>query len=140
MSQQVTINLLLWIQTFIGFLVSTRAFYLYIKRRNDDLAIVGIAMITIALASVSGLVANNLFARTDGVFGGKINVLWFEYGGQTISYLFLFLSTLQGSMNYLNRLKRWHLLVTALLVVLLLLTSVIPPFSGPIPQAILSFT
>jgi hypothetical protein len=140
MSQQATINILLWLQTFIGFLVSIRAFYLYIKSRNDDLAIVGIAMLTIALASISGLVADNLFARTDGVFGGKLNVLWFEYGGQTISYLFLFLSTLQGSVNYLNRLKRWHLLVTAFLVVLLLLTPVIPPFTGPIPQAVLSFT
>src|SRR5947208_11430788 len=116
MSQQDTINVLLWMQIFIGFLVSVRAFYLYIRSRSDDLAIIGIAMLTIAVASVSGLVADNFFARTDGIFGGKINVLWFEYGGQTISYLFLFFSTLQGSMDYLDRLKRWHLLVTVLLV------------------------
>jgi hypothetical protein len=138
MSQQQIINILLYIQTAIGCLVAIRAFYLYARSRSEDLAIVGIAMITIALASVSGLVADNLFASANSNFGGTFNVLWFEYGGQTISYFFLFLSTLQGSENYLRYLLRWHLVVTVLLIILLLLTPVIPPFSGPISQAILS--
>ena len=138
MSQQQTINLLLFIQTAIGLLVALRAFYLYARSRNEDLAVVGIAMITIAVASVSGLVADNFFARSYSIFGSRFNILWFQYGAQTISYCFLFLSTLQGSGNYLNRLLRWHLLVTVLLILLLLLTPVIPSFSGPIPQALLS--
>jgi hypothetical protein len=138
MDQQQTINILLCIQTAIGSLVAIRAFYLYARSRSEDLAIVGIAMITIAIASISGLVADNFFARSDTIFGSTINILWFQYGGQTMSYFFLFLSTLQGSGNYLNRLLRWHLLVTGLLIVLLLLTPVVPSFSGPIPQAVLS--
>src|SRR5437660_255130 len=104
MSQQQTINLLLFIQTAISLLVAIRAFYLYARSRSEDLAVVGIAMTTIAVASVSGLIADNFFARSDSIFGSTFNILWFQYGAQTISYFFLFLSTLQGSGNYLNRL------------------------------------
>ena len=64
MSQQQTINLLLCIQTFVGLLIAARAFYLYAKNRTDDLFILGTAMITIAAASVSGLIADNLFASS----------------------------------------------------------------------------
>jgi hypothetical protein len=96
-------------------------------------------MITIAAASVSGLIVQNFFASSTQ-FGGKFNVLWFQYGGQTISYLFIFLSTLQGSDNYLSRLKNWHLVVTALLVLVALATPIIPLFSGPNYQAVLSNT
>src|SRR5215469_175781 len=119
MNQHQIINILLFIQTGIGLLVAIRAFYLYAQSRSEDLAIVGIAMITIAFASVSGLIADNIFASANASFGGTFNVLWFQYGGQTVSYFFLFLSTLQGSENYLKYLLRWHLLITALLVVIL---------------------
>src|SRR5438477_6466687 len=120
MSQQQTINLLLYIQTFISLLIATRAFYLYAKNRTDDLFILGTAMVTIAAASVSGLIADNLFVDNTHHFGGTFNVLWFEYGGQTISYFFIFLSTLQSSDSNPSHLTRWQLIVTALLVLVAL--------------------
>ena len=141
MTQQQTINLLLSIQAFIGFLLAIRAFYLYSKTQSDELIILGISMLTIAIASLSGLAADNLFAApSSNVFGGTYNVLWFQYGGQTLSYFFIFLSTLQGPSEYISRLKGWHIAITVLLLVVLLLTPIIPPFSGPIPQALLSVT
>lgn len=141
MTQQQTINLLLSIQASIGLIIAVRAFYLYSKTRSDELIILGIAMLTIAVSSLSGLAADNLFATPSShIFGGTYNVLWFQYGGQTLSYFFIFLSTLQGTSEYISRLKGWHIAITALLVVVLLLTPIIPPFSGPIPQALLSVT
>ena len=140
MNQQQTINLLLYIQTFIGLLIAARAYYLYAKNRTDDLFILGTAMITIVAASVSGLIADNLFVNDTNHFGGTFNVLWFEYGGQTISYFFIFLSTFQNLDNNPGQLKRWQLIVTALLVLVALATPIIPPFSSPNYQAILSNT
>jgi hypothetical protein len=140
MSQQQTINLLLYIQTFVSLLIAARAFYLYARNRSDDLFILGTAMITIAAASVSGLIADNLFVDNTNRFGGTFNVLWFEYGGQTISFFFIFLSTWQNVDSNTNNLKRWQLIVTALLVLVALATPIIPPFSSPHYQAILSNT
>lgn len=139
MSQQQTVNVLLVIQASIGVLIAIRALYLNTKNRSDELVILGIAMITIAAASVSGLIADNLFPRGNGLFGGTLNVLWFEYGGQTISYLFIFLSTLQGPEQYIRDLKRWQFVVTILFVGLLACTPLFPPLA-PNAQAVLSNT
>ncbi len=139
MSQQQTVNVLLVIQALMGVLVAMRALYLNGKSRSNELVILGMAMITIAVASVSGLVADNLFPRSNGLFGGTLNVLWFEYGGQTISYFFIFLSTLQDSERDVRNLKHWHFVVTALLIVLLACSPLFPPLS-PNAQAVLSNT
>lgn len=140
MSQQQTINILLYLQAFIGLLIAARAFYLYTRNRSDDLFILGIAMTTIAIGSVSGFIADNFFASSTHRFGGIYNVLWFEMGGQTINFFFIFLSTFQNSDGNLSNLKRWQLIVTALLVLVALATPIIPPFPSPNDQAILSNT
>jgi hypothetical protein len=128
------------IQALISLSIALRAFYLYRKIRNDDLVILGTALITITAASLSALVADNIFASTERAYGGTFNVQWFEYGGQTVGYLFIWLSSLQGPTSYLSRLRRWQIGVTMLLVVVLFLTPIIPPFPSPIPQALLSVT
>jgi len=69
---------------------------------------------------------------------GSFNSLWFRYIGQTASYLFIFLISLRGSEQYIQRLKWWHLAVTALLLGLLVLTPLIPISSDPKVLIILS--
>jgi hypothetical protein len=137
MSQLQTINLLIFIQTFISLIIGIRAFYLYTKNRSTDLFILGIAMITITATGTSAFIADNFFATTQR-FGGIYNVLWFVYGGDSTSYFFIFLSTLPTSDSRPNHLKRWHLIATALLVLVALATPIIPPFPNPNYQAILN--
>lgn len=137
MSQQQTINLLICIQTFFSLLIATRAFYLYTKNRSDDLFILGVAMLTISATGITAFIADNFFASPQR-FGGIYNTLWFVYGGDTASYFFIFLSTLQRSDSNPSHLKRWQMFVTALLALVLLATPIIPPFPSPNDQAILN--
>src|SRR6266581_7351665 len=117
-STQIT-DLLLVIQAMITLFISLRAFYLYARTGSDSLFSLGLSMGVIALGGIIGLIS-------DIYLNGAFNTFWFRYIGQTVSYLFIFLSTLRGSEQYRRGLKRWHVFVTGLLMVLLLLTPVIP--------------
>jgi hypothetical protein len=130
-SKQIT-DLLLVIQVTITLLISLRAFYLYTRTGSNAIFSVGLSMGVIALGGITGLLGDTLFAS----YG--INTLWFRYIGQTVSYLFIFLTSLRGSERYFRHLKQWHLIASALLLVLLFVTSLIPTSSNPITLAILS--
>jgi hypothetical protein len=67
-----------------------------------------------------------------------LNTDWFLYVGQATSLLFIFLSFLRSSEDYLQNLMRLHILVSILLIGLLLLSISLPPFPNTILQAILS--
>ena len=129
-STQIT-DLLLVIQATITLFISLRAFFLSDRTGDNMLFSLGLSMGVIALGGIIGLVSD-LFL--DGAF----NTFWFRYIGQTIGYLFIFLSTLRGSERYRRTLKRWHVLATGLLLGLLLLTPVIPAHPDPLVQTALS--
>jgi hypothetical protein len=129
-STQIT-DILLVIQATITLFISLRAFSLSARIRDDTLFSLGLSMGVIALGGMIGLLS-------DLVLDGAFNTFWFRYIGQTVGYLFIFLSTLRGSEHYRRGLKRWHLLTTGLLLVLLLLTPVIPAHPDPLVQTALS--
>lgn len=129
-STQIT-DLLLIIQAAITLLISMRAFYLYNRTRSDSLFSLALSMGVIGVGGVIGLIG-------DISFNGTYNTFWFRYVGQTVSYLFIFLSTLRGPDSYRRGLRVWHVISTGLLVVLLLLTPLIPPHMSPITQTVLS--
>ena len=129
-STQIT-DILLVIQATITLLISLRAFFLYIQTKDDTLFSLGLSMGVIALGGIIGL-------TSDIWLQGSFNTFWFRYSGQTIGYLFILLSTLSGSERYRRWLKRWHLIATGFLLVLLLLTPVIPTHPDSIVQTALS--
>jgi hypothetical protein len=129
-STQIT-DILLIIQAMITLFISLRAFSLYARTRDDMLFSLGLSMGVIALGGFVGL-ASDIFLN------GAFNTFWFRYIGQTVGYLFIFLSTLRGSERYRRGLKSWHVFATGLLMVLLLLTPVIPTHPSATVQTVLS--
>jgi len=129
-STQIT-DILLVIQAVITLFISLRAFSLSARTRDDMLFSLGLSMGVIALGGFVGLISDIFLA-------GAFNTFWFRYIGQTAGYLFIFLSTLRGSERYRRGLKRWHVFVTGLLMVLLLLTPVIPTHPDATVQTVLS--
>ncbi len=115
----------------ITLFISLRAFSLYARTRDDMLFSLGLSMGVIALGGFVGLVS-------DIFLNGAFNTFWFRYIGQTVSYLFIFLSTLRGSERYRRGLKGWHVFATGLLMVLLLLTPVIPTHPSATLQTVMS--
>jgi hypothetical protein len=129
-STQIT-DILLIIQAVITLFISLRAFSLYARTRDDMLFSLGLSMGVIALGGFVGLISDIFLA-------GAFNTFWFRYIGQTVGYLFIFLSTLRGSERYRRRLKGWHVFATGLLMVLLLLTPVIPTHPSATLQTVMS--
>jgi hypothetical protein len=129
-STQIT-DILLVIQATITLFISLRAFSLFARMGDNTLFTLGLSMGVIALGGMIGLIS-------DLFLGGAFNTFWFRYIGQTVGYLFIFLSTLRGSEHYRRMLKGWHAIATGLLLVLLLLTPVIPVHANAITQTALS--
>jgi hypothetical protein len=129
-STQIT-DILLIIQAMITLFISLRAFSLSARTRDDMLFSLGLSMGVIALGGFVGLISDIFLA-------GAFNTFWFRYIGQTVGYLFIFLSTLRGSERYRRGLKRWHVFATGLLMVLLLLTPVIPTHPDATLQTVMS--
>jgi len=130
-SKQIT-DVLLAIQATITLLISVRAFYLYTRTRSDALFSIGLSMGVIALGGICGLIGDTILVSP------YFNTLWFRYIGQTVSYLFIYLASLRSLKQYTAQIKRWHIIATVLLLVLLFLTPFIPTSSNPTTLAILS--
>src|SRR5712692_4966301 len=99
--------------------VSLRAFSLYIRARSPRLFVLGLSMGMIALTAIASYIGDNVTTIT-------FNVKWFQYTGQTISFLFILLSLLHSTEDYQRRIVRWHIIASLLLVLLLVLTPVLP--------------
>jgi len=130
-SKQIT-DILLAIQASITLLISVRAFYLYSRTRSDALFSLGLSMGVIGLGGICGLIGDTILVSK------YFNTLWFRYIGQTVSYLFIYLTSLRSLKRNAAQLRQWHIIVTALLILLLFLTPFIPTSSNPTTLAILS--
>ena len=117
----------------VSLFISLRAFYLYTRSRSRRLFILSLSMGMISLTAVAGYAGDNITSIS-------LNVDWFNYIGQTVSYLFILLSFFSESDSYLRSLIRWQIAASALLLILLFLAPVLPPeFPDPaITKSILS--
>jgi hypothetical protein len=111
--------------------ISFRAFYIYTQTHSSRLFILGVSLAVISLTALADFVSSNLTAVT-------LNTDWFLYIGQAVSFLFILLSLINNSDEYLQRLMRVHVLVSALLIGLLLLSPTLPPFSNVALKTVLS--
>ncbi|SRR6266700_2551553 len=103
----------------ISLFIALRSFYLYARSRSRRLFILGLSMGVIALTAIAGFLGDN-------VTFVNLNVDWFNYIGQTVSFLFISLSLLRNSNDYLRRLMTWHIIISLLLLILLFLAPVLP--------------
>src|SRR5579884_2483659 len=133
MDQNFVPNLLSLTLFFVSLFISLRAFYLYFQARSRRIGILAIAMGIISLTAIAGFAGDNVTSIS-------LNVDWFNYIGQTVSFIFILLSFFRNSDEYLRSLMRWHIVVSLLLLVLLFLAPVLPPeFPAPaVTKSILS--
>jgi hypothetical protein len=108
-------------------LVCIRAYYLYSQSRSPRLFVLALAMGLVALTSADNLVAN--------IITIPFNTYWFLYLGQTVGFFLIFLSLIQGSDEYLQKLTRWSILAAVLTLGLLVLAPVMPPFPNDAVRA-----
>jgi hypothetical protein len=117
----------------VSLFISLRAFYLYTQSRSRRLFILSLSMGMISLTAIAGYAGDNITSIS-------LNVDWFNYIGQTVSFSFILLSFFSESDSYLRSLIRWQIAASALLLILLFLAPVLPPeFPDPaITKSILS--
>jgi hypothetical protein len=130
-SKEIT-DLIIAFQAVITLCISMRAFYLYSKTHSDTLFIVGLSMAVIALGGITGVIGDYL------ITSGAFNTFWFRYIGQIVSYLFIFFISLPRAESHMRTLKWWNIIASALLLVLLFLTPVLPPIPGSTLTEVLS--
>src|SRR5947209_3899926 len=111
-------NLLSITLFIISLFISVRAFYLYVRSRSRRLFILGLSMAVISFTAAAGYVGDNILTN--------INVDWFNYIGQTVSFLFILLSFVRSSDEYLRRLISWQIIASILLMLLLLMAPILP--------------
>ncbi len=133
MDQNLVANALSLAQFVVALSIAIRGFYLFRQTRSRRLFILALSMLVFALTSAAGFAGDNITTIS-------LNVDWFNYIGQTVSFLFILFSLLRSSDNYLRRLMYSHIIVSIVLLVLLILAPVLPPdFPNPaITKSLLS--
>jgi hypothetical protein len=117
----------------VSFIISLRAFYLSYRARSRRLFILGLSMFVISLTAAAGYAGDNVTSIS-------LNVDWFNYIGQTVSFIFILLSLFRSSDEYLRKVMAWQIPVSVLLLILMFLAPVLPPeFPAPaVTKSILS--
>ena len=101
MNQNLIANVLSLTLFIISLFIAFRAFYLYFLSRRQRLFILGLSMTIISLTAIASYIGDN-------VPSFPLNLNWFKYVSQTISFLFI-----------LKNLMIWHIIVSLLLLILL---------------------
>ncbi|MGI9059384.1 MAG: hypothetical protein ACR2H5_12465 [Ktedonobacteraceae bacterium] len=110
----------------VALFIAIRAFFLYFQTRSRRVFILALSMGVISLTAAAGFLGDNVTTIS-------LNVDWFNYIGQTVSFLFILLSLTSSSDDYLRGLMRWHIVISILLLSLFLLAPVLPPeFPDPV--------
>lgn len=123
-------NTLAGLLLLVTLLICIRASYLYVQTRSPRLFVLGLSMGIIALTSADNFIANLITI--------PFNTYWFLYIGQIVSYLFIMLSLVQGSDEFLRKLVRWHIVASILVMGLLILSPIMPAFPNLATRAGLS--
>jgi len=112
MNQNLIANVLSLTLFTVSLFISLRAFYLYLLSRRQRLFILGLSMFIISLTAIASFIGDNFPSFI-------INLNWFKYTSQTVSFLFILLSLVRSSDRYLRNLMIWHIIVSVLLLILL---------------------
>ena len=131
MDTNLVANIVAILLFLIGLFVSLRSFYIYVSTRNPRLFILGLSMAILSLTAVADFVSTNVTSIA-------LNTDWFLYVGQAVSFLFIFLSFIRNSDGYFQRLMRFHVLASVILIGLLVLSPTLPAFPNTLLKTVLS--
>ena len=112
MDSNLIANILSLTLFIVSLIIVVRSFSLYTRSPSRRLFILGLSMSMIALTALAGFAGDNITSMT-------LNVDWFNYIGQTVSFLFILLSLLGNTERSLRQLTRWHIIASLLLLILL---------------------
>ncbi len=115
----------------VSIFITVRAFYLYGRVRTPRLFILGFSMALLAITAAADYASSHITSIA-------LNTDWFLYLGQAVCFLFILLSLVNGSEDYLHRLTRWQVVISLLALLLLLASPVLPAFPNPAIKTVLS--
>lgn len=103
----------------VALFISVRSFDIYSRFRQFRLFILGLSMLLVSISAAADFTASYVTVV-------HLHTDWFLYIGQTVGFLFILLSLVQSSDNYLRGLMSLNILAFALLLLLLFLSPVLP--------------
>ena len=113
----------------VALFISVRSFDIYSRSRQFRVLILGLSMALVSLSAAADFTAS--YINADPVKTITLNTDWFLYIGQAIGFLFILLSLVQSSDQYLRNLMRLNIAAFLLLLILLLLSPVLPKMDIP---------
>ena len=118
-------NSLLAISGIVTLGVSIRAFYTYSITQSQRLFTVGLAMAIVAMGIVCSVLNGSPLI-------GSLNIQWAWYFATLVGFFFLFVSSLMTTEEQFTLLKRWEIIAAVVIITLVALTPVLPPFNNPL--------
>jgi hypothetical protein len=122
---------------FVALFISVRSFDIYSRSRQSRVFILGLSMVLVSLSAAADFTAN--YINTSPARAIILHTDWFLYVGQAVGFLFILLSLVWSSDNYLRSLVRLNSVAFALLLLLLLFSPALPSMDILI-QTVFNFT
>ena len=116
----------------VALFISVRSFDIYSRSRQFRVFILGLSMALVSLSAAADFTASYITAVA-------LHTDWFLYIGQAVGFLFILLSLLQRSEQYLRNLMRLNFAAFALLLILLFLSPALP-MMDIVTQTVLNLT
>lgn len=132
MNNQVLANTTFLVLGIVCFVLSIRAFYVYILSKSDFLFVIGLSMADIGISVIVG------YLQDIHLISWNAHLSW--YLGTILGALFLVLGSWASSHQQISTIKRWLIILTALYFVQTLLTPIMPQFPNPYVPAVLNIT
>ncbi|HYX48272.1 MAG TPA: hypothetical protein VE843_00910 [Ktedonobacteraceae bacterium] len=106
----------------VALFIAVRSFDIYARFHQYRLFILGLSMVLVSISAAADFISSYVTVVT-------LQTDWFLYIGQSVGFLFILLSLVGSSDNYLRGLMRTYIAVFAFLLILLLLSFVLPPMT-----------
>ena len=103
----------------VALFIAMRSLDIYARYHQYRLFILGLSVVLVSISAAADYIASYVTAIT-------LQTDWFLYIGQSVGFLFILLSLIRSSDSYLRALMRFHTVVFAFLLILLLLSPVLP--------------
>ena len=116
----------------VALFIAVRSFDIYSRFRQFRLFILGLSMVLVSLSAAADFTASYVKVI-------PLHTDWFLYIGQSVGFLFILLSLVGNSDNYLRGLMRLNILAFVLLLSLLLLSSILPDIDN-VTRTLLGFS
>jgi len=113
-------SILLFVFSMLSLGTGIYAFYKSSVTQSERLFVVGMSMIIAAMGILCGSINDSRLL--------PFNFGWAWYTGTSLGFFCLFLSSIMTSVEQFRMLKRWEIIMAALLITVLVLTPALPAY------------